>query len=133
RIESRGAARFGRFSEMQVDGGSFEVEAESAESILKDLQAAQNFAFEAVLIPQPTAPGSASHSEGAPIFSVPGVRIAEREGKLFALFDNGEQWISSEPMPATPFHLVLNRQPASGAASPFERLFINGRPVSISP
>jgi hypothetical protein len=143
RIESHDAGRFGRFQEMQLDGGSFEVEAESAEPILKELAGAQDpqqhaglgapLVFEAVLIPQPSAPTGSRDGEGALIFSAPGFRIAEYKGKLFVLFSDQEQWITTEPVPTAPFHLVVSRRRVLGAASPFEIVFINGKQVPIAP
>jgi hypothetical protein len=128
RIEGRAAGRYGRFNEMQLDGGTFEAEAESAEIMVPPLKEKPQAAFEAVLLPgEATVDGKAG---GEPfLFTAPGFSVIVKSGSITVARASGGVWASSGALPRKPFHLVVNR--LEDAAKGFE-VFVDGRPLAMA-
>lgn len=127
RIESHFAGRFGRFQEMQLDGGSFAVDAEGAEGAVAHFKEKPEAAFEAVLLPAAVDAGEGG-KEPQGVFTAPDFFVFVEKGKLTVLSSKGGAWDSSEPLPTTPFHLVVNRR--ADPAKAFEA-FVNGKPLGL--
>jgi hypothetical protein len=127
RIEGHNAGRFGRFQEMQLDGGSFELESEGAEKVVAHLKEQPQAAFEAVMLPGDTAAGEGG-KEPLSVFTGPEFFVFWERGKLGVMSPKGGMWESSEPLPTTPFHLVVNR--GADPAKSFEA-FVNGKPFGL--
>jgi hypothetical protein len=126
--DSYDAARFGRFQDMQLDGGYFRVEAEGAEGIVAHFREKPEAAVEAILLPPETAvPEDAATPH--PVFTAPGFVILMEAGKLVLGRPSGGIWDSKEPLPALPCHLVVNRR--GGGAGEFEA-FANGKPLTLA-
>jgi hypothetical protein len=127
RVESHGAGRYGRFQEMQLDGGSFELEAEGAESGVAHFKEKPEAAFEAVLLPIEPVIGEAGQQPQC-VFTAPEFGVFIEKGKLMVMSPKGGVSESSELLPTTPFHLAVNRD--ADSAKSFEA-FVNGKPLAM--
>jgi hypothetical protein len=128
RINGHGAGRYGRFQEMQVDGGSFELESEGAESVVAHFKEKPEAAFEAVLLPaQPAAGKDGQHPQW--VFTGPNFGVFMEKGKLAVMSTKGGVMDSNEPLPTAPFHLVVNR--GADPAKNFEA-FVNDKPLALA-
>jgi hypothetical protein len=126
-VEGREAARYGRLGEMQLDGGSFEVEHESTEGIIAALQEKTGAAFEAVLLPQEA--GSDEGSKGLkPVFAAPGFFVGSEGGKVVVGRPGAGFWESAEMLPVQACHLVVNRP--TNATEAFE-VYVDGRSLTL--
>lgn len=124
-IESRGAARYGRFHEMLLDGGMFEAESESAALALQHLREKPEAAFEALLLPAQFEGGEEPQAPCL-IFAGPGFHVGIEKGRLTLAQPSGGMWGSVEALPAKPFHLAVNRN-----AQGFDA-FVDGEPFALS-
>jgi hypothetical protein len=129
RIEGRAAGRYGRFNEMQLDGGLFEAEAESAELIVPRLKETPQAAIEAVLLPGGGPSGDGKVSGEPFLFTGPAFYVAVKGGKLSVTRATGGVWTSADALPEKPFHLVVNR--LEDAAKGFE-VFVDGKPRTMT-
>jgi hypothetical protein len=127
RVESQEAGRHGRFHEMQLDGGRFEVDEEATEDILAHLKEKAEAAFEAVLLPGPADPGNAGVQQF--LFTGPGFHVAVKGGGLEVTRASGGVWRTQGTLPTKPFHLIVNR--TGDAAKSFE-VFVNGQAVELA-
>jgi len=102
RMDSRDAARFGRHSELLLDGGWYELAADSAGPLLKHLGGEGDFTLEALVFPP------ASRQNGF-LWRSPGLVVQWRDGRL-QMADNKSAVETADAAPAEPFALLLVRQ-----------------------
>ena len=120
---SRDAARYGRLAEMQVGGGSFEVESESVAGVIQNLQTVPHATVEMVLLPGRQGGGGAVVG----IFSGPNLTIGAGAGGVLMVAQKGAGAKTGAAMPQVLFHLAVVRKEGG-----FE-VFINGEPSALIP
>ncbi len=121
RLEAHGAGRFGRFRDLRLDGGIFELEAEAAMASLAALKAQPEVAFQALVLPETATPDQAF------IARAPGLQIGTQGGLLTLVSATGPVLKTTAPLPAKPFHLAVNRRKYGIDA------YVNGIPVPLQP
>ncbi|WP_075090275.1 hypothetical protein [Verrucomicrobium spinosum] len=131
RLDSQGAARFGRCNEMLLDGGSFIMEEESAAPVITHFRDRVPASFEAIVLPSAfeattdTSTSERSADQGAQIFRAPGMNLHLRNGQLTVSKGAGEAWTSAQPLPTKPFHLMVARSEAGFT------LYVDGQTVEL--
>lgn len=131
RLDSQGAARFGRCNEMLLDGGSFIIEEESAAPAVAHFRDHPAATFESIVMPAAfEESGGASAAGNIPdlpthLFRAPGMNLQLRNGRLTVSKAAGQTWKSSQPLPDKPFHLMVTRAEAGFA------LYVNGQPAEL--
>lgn len=131
RLDSQGAARFGRCNEMLLDGGSFVMEEESAAPAIAHFRDHAPATFEAIVLPAAfeesgsTSSDKPNANQSAQVLHAPGMHLQLRDGKLTVSKAAGQSWKSSQPLPDNPLHLMVTRT-ESGFA-----LYVNGQPAEL--
>lgn len=129
RLDSQGAARFGRHNEMLLDGGRFVIEEEAAGSVIQHFKEQPDASFEAIVLPSrfEAAESGGDRSASAPghVLRAPGCAIQMEGRTLFVTATPGMVWSSAAPLPEGPFHLLVARTDRTFAA------YINGQPVAL--
>ncbi|HSJ02209.1 MAG: hypothetical protein ACAI34_09485 [Verrucomicrobium sp.] len=125
RIDSKGAGRFGRFNEMVLDGGSYDIEEDAAAPVLEHFRKDAPGSFEAILLPPENAaestPATVGHVVQAPGFDL---QITP-EGRIAVGQASGLAFKSTTPLPATACHLVVTREDGKFAA------WLNGQALTL--
>lgn len=133
RLDSQGAARFGRCNEMLLDGGSFVMEEEAAAPAIAHFRDHAPASFEAIVLPTAfeaaggTGPVEPTSDQGAQVFRGPGMNLQLRNGQLTVSKVAGEAWKSAQPLPTKPFHLMVTRSEAGFT------LYVDGQSVELQP
>ncbi|TLD70462.1 LamG domain-containing protein [Phragmitibacter flavus] len=117
RLEGHGAARFGRFSELTLDGGWYEVAADSAWPVVKHVGNGGDFTLEAVVYP------GAAAAEGN-LWRGGGVGLKWEDGALLAGDKSGAKK-SAKVLPSKAFHLLVTRKAGMMA------VWVNGKSLAL--
>lgn len=123
-LKSEGAGRFGRHQEMRLDGGSFLLEAEDeSEPVLQHLKTTAPASVSMIVLPATDQGQEAAAGPGS-IMRGPNLGLGVEANQLI-LTSASASFKSAELLPATPFHLAINRQ-----ADGFEA-FVNGQKLNL--
>jgi hypothetical protein len=117
RLEGYDAARYGRFSELTLDGGWYEVAADSAEPVVKHLQQGGDFTWEGLVFP------GADGAEGQ-VWRGGGVAIKWADGALL-VGDKNSAKKTEKVMPSSAFHLLITRKQGAFA------VYLNGASLDL--
>lgn len=118
RMEGHQAARFGRFNELVLDGGWYEVEEESAEPLSKQLADGKEVTLEALVYP-------GSDSGKGTFFSGVGMKLEWHEGGLRVSDGAVRLRSSGKVMQEQAFHLLVSRQGGKWL------VYVNGKVVEM--
>jgi hypothetical protein len=106
-VNSNGAARFGRFNEMLLDGGTFEWEKDDAIGAVNHLSKGGAATLQAIVLPSPLP--TSTEAPGY-LFRSPGFAVQIQNGRLALVTPSGKSWSATPPVPAEPFHLMVVRE-----------------------
>ena len=124
-LASRDAARYGRFGQLLLDGGSYEAEPEFAGAAAAHLRAQPAATFEALILPSQYE-GTTPNGQLTTIFSGADFTIGEDSGHL-VMVKSTASWKGKVALPAVPYHLAVTR-----SAEGFEA-HVNGEPIELEP